>query len=167
MMKKMGLLAGVLSLTMVSNAAAAEEVPSRVGGHLGLAVPIVTIADPVRSIGADYTILGLVTGLNLKLNQRWSIDFETVAYSNFWGGGNISSIVIDPGVLYSFDFATVGLRTAVHVTQTQNWGLIPIIVKSFPLGELPIKAYIELDLPVFFNETGAALTVQPQGGIAF
>ncbi|RLB48785.1 MAG: hypothetical protein DRJ42_22480, partial [Deltaproteobacteria bacterium] len=52
----------------------AEESYPRVGGHLGMAVPLVTFADPVTGIGADYTRLGLVVGVNFALTERLSID---------------------------------------------------------------------------------------------
>ncbi len=159
-------------LIFPSFASAAEPSPApasypKVGGHVGLAIPIVTIADPVTAIGADFTKIGLAPGVTVHLNDRWAVDFEFVAYSNFWGTANISSLVVDPGLLYKADFATLGLRAAVHVAQTQNFGVIPIIVKGFPLGDGTVKAFVELDLPVFFNEAGASLTVQPQAGIAF
>ncbi len=164
-------LGGVL---VGGNALAAESAPPapkkdypRVGGHVGLAVPLVTIADPVTAIGADFTKIGLAPGVTVHLNERWSIDFEMVAYSDFWGSAAVSTLVIDPGVVYHFDWASVGLRTAVHVGQTQNWGFIPIILKGFPIGDGTTKFFVELDLPLFFNEAGAALTVQPQAGIAF
>lgn len=161
-------------LTLSSLAMATETSPPpaptaypKVGGHVGLAIPLVTIADPVTAIGADFTKIGLAPGVTVHLNDRWAVDFEFVAYSNFWGTANISSLVVDPGLLYKADFATLGLRAAVHVAQTQNFGVIPIIVKGFPLGDGTVQAFVELDLPVFFNEAGASLTVQPQAGIAF
>lgn len=165
----------VLGGVLVSGSAVAEQsAPSapakefpRVGGHVGLAIPLVTIADPVTAIGADYTLIGLAPGVTVHLSKRWSVDFEMVAYSNFWGSAAESSLVIDPGLVYHFDWASVGLRTAVHVGKTQNWGFIPIIVKGFPIGDGTTKVFVELDLPLFFNEAGAALTVQPQAGIAF
>ncbi|RLB52667.1 MAG: hypothetical protein DRJ42_14145, partial [Deltaproteobacteria bacterium] len=78
----------------------------------------------------------------------------------------ISNLVVDPGILYAFDFLTIGLRTAVHVVQPQNWGFIPIIVKAFPITDV-LKIYVEIDFPIFINEVGVAMTIQPQAGIAF
>lgn len=174
-------LLAALVLAASSTALAQDEAPApavttvdagdsdsypRLGGHLGLAVPLVTFADPVTGIGADYTRLGLVVGVNFAITERLSIDLEFVAYSDFWGATTISNLVVDPGVIYAFDFLSVGLRTAVHVVQPQNWGFIPIIVKAFPITDV-VKIYVELDFPIFINEQGIAMTIQPQAGIAF
>jgi hypothetical protein len=166
------LLIGSTSTAYAEEPAAPAPAPARpgyprVGGHVGLAIPLVVVADPVTGIGSDFTKIGLAPGVTVKLTDRWAIDFEMVAYSNFLGSANVSTLVIDPGLVYSFDFASVGLRSAVHVGQTQNWGFIPIINKGFPLGDGTVKAFVELDLPVFFNEAGASMTVQPQAGVAF
>ena len=153
-------------------AAPAARPSTTVGGHVGLAVPLVTFADPITGIGADYTLIGLAPGVTVKLDEHWSIDFEMVAYSDFWGSttdgtGSLSSLVVDPGVIYNWGFMATGLRTAVHVGKTQNWGFIPIINKGFPIGNSGLAAFVELDFPIFFNEAGASLTIQPQAGIAF
>lgn len=175
-MKKNTLLGIATASLLFAGQAAAQEAPApaaagggypRVGGHVGLAIPLVTIADPTTGIGADFTKIGLAPGVTVKLNDKWAIDFEMVAYSDFWGSGAPSTLVIDPGVIYNFGPFAAGLRTAVHVGQTQNWGFIPIILKAFPIGDGTVSAFVELDLPVFFNEAGASLTVQPQAGIAF
>ena len=52
------------------------------------------------------------------------------------------------------------------MVQPQNWGFIPIIVKAFPITDV-LKIYVEIDFPIFINEVGVAMTIQPQAGIAF
>ncbi len=164
--------AGLASAAEAPEAAPAQasEFP-RVGGHVGLALPLVTIDNPTTAIGADFFKLGLAPGITVKLDERWAIDFEFVAYSDFSDGppgGNLSSLVIDPGLIYNFGFALAGLRAAVHVGggNTQNFGVIPIILKTFPISK-KVSFFAELDLPVFFSNNGAALTVQPQFGVGF
>ncbi len=151
-----------------AQAATTESYP-KPGGHIGLALPLLTVGDEVQVIGRDYSTIGLAPGITVKLDPHWAVDFEFVAYSNFHKNGNFTSIVIDPGVVYNFGPLAAGLRAAMHVGggQTQNFGLIPIVVKAFPLGSGKVSAFVELDLPVFFNQDGAALTVQPQAGFAF
>lgn len=160
-------VAGAQTAPDAAPAAKPNEGYPRVGGHVGLAVPLVFFGKETTAIGADFTTIGLAPGVTVHLNERWSIDFEMVAYSNFWDSGNTSTLVIDPGVVYHFDEFSVGLRTAVHVGQGQNWGFIPIILKGFPIGDGTVKAFVELDLPVFINEAGVSLGLQPQAGIAF
>ena len=175
MKKLLSLSACLLSFFGVSPLWAADEAAepavaseNRVGGHIGMAVQIVTFANQTDVIGSDMLNMGIAPGITVKLDSRWAVDFEFVAYSNF-KNSSLTSIVIDPGVIYNFGPMAAGLRAAVHVGggQTQNFGLIPIALKSFPLGDSKLAAFIELDLPIFFNENGAALTIQPQLGIAF
>lgn len=170
----------VLFSTSLASAQEATDPPplpaqtgTTVGGHVGLAIPIVNFADPVTAIGADFFQIGLAPGITVKLDEKWAVDFEFVAYSDFSSStgdvGNFSSLVIDPGVIYNFGFASAGLRAAMRIggATTQNLGFIPIILKAFPLGSGKVSAFVELDLPVFFGHAGASLTVQPQFGVAF
>jgi len=157
----------VLAQETAAPAVAPEPDYPRVGGHFGLALPLVTIGKQTAAIGADYTLLGLAPGVTVKLSERWAIDFEMVAYSNFHDSTAVSSLVVDPGVIYNFGFAAAGLRTAVHVGKVTNWGFIPIILKAFKLGDGPVSIFVELDLPIFINDDGVALTIQPQAGVGF
>jgi hypothetical protein len=38
---------------------------------------------------------------------------------------------------------------------------------SHALGDGPVALFVELDLPIFIDDTGVTLTVQPQMGVAF
>lgn len=182
-MKKLlstGLALGLFSYVGLASAeeGAAEAAPApvssgypKVGGHVGMAIPLVTIGDPTTGIGADFFKLGLAPGITVKLDDRWAVDFEFVAYSNFQdsgGAGNFSSLVIDPGLIYNFGFALAGLRAAMHIGggNTQNFGVIPIILKTFPISK-KVSFFAELDLPLFFTNNGPELTVQPQLGVGF
>jgi hypothetical protein len=140
----------------------------KLGGHFNLAIPIVTFgtSSPTTVIGEDFGKLGLAPGVTVKLDEHWMVDFEFVAYSNF-KGSNLSEVVIDPGVLYNFGPLVAGLRTAVAVGggNTQNWGFIPIVVKTVPLGR--VSLLFELDFPIFIRETQTTFTLQPQIGTAF
>ena len=137
----------------------------RVGGHFNLAIPVVTFRpDTTKSIGNEYTKVGLAPGVTYKLDDAWGFDLEFVAYNNFKTGGT-SSLVVDPGVIYNFGAFTGGLRLAVDVLQNQNWGVIPIVVKTFPLGL--VSLLLELDVPVFVRANGTDVSIQPQIGVAF
>src|SRR5690242_20333471 len=53
----------------------------RLGGHVGLAVPIVKIATGGTTvIGADFLQLGIASGVTIKLDEHWAIDLEGVGY---------------------------------------------------------------------------------------
>jgi hypothetical protein len=146
-------------------AAPAPSYP-RVGGHVGVAIPLVTFADPITGIGADYAKIGLAPGITVKLSDRWAVDFEFVAYSNFFKGQPQTTFVVDPGLVYNFGPFAAGLRAAIIVNDRPNLGFIPIILKGFPISER-VNLFVELDLPVFFSDTGPALTIQPQAGVSF
>ena len=141
----------------------------RVGGHYNLAVPLVTYGpSSTKTIGDEYTKVGLAPGVTFKLDDRWGFDFEFVAYNNFMnkpGHKGLSSLVVDPGVIYNFGPFTGGLRLAVDVVQTQNWGAIPIVVKTIPLGL--VSLLLELDVPIFVRSNGTDVSIQPQIGVAF
>ena len=145
-----------------------------VGGHVNFALPLVEFrTGPGRSvlaIGRDFGTLGLAPGITVHLNHRWAVDFEFVAYSDW--KNDVTSVVFDPGVWYKFDKITLGLRTAVHIGQPPNWGLIPILIKGWPVGL--VNLFVEFDLPMFVTDRGReggvttfSLTFQPQFGVSF
>ncbi len=167
-----GLLMGAVAFTSASASAYSppnESPPDHpwVGGHVGLALPLVTFTtagtDAVQGIGADYAQLGLAPGITVHLDGRWAVDFEFVAYSDF--KNDITNIVIDPGLLYDFDVITLGFRVAINVTMPSNFGFIPIIVKGWDIGRANV--FVELDLPMFITSGEFALTIQPQLGVSF
>ncbi|WP_216618684.1 hypothetical protein, partial [Corallococcus carmarthensis] len=157
------------------------EAPSwpRVGGHWGLVVPLVSFTDEgTTGIFADFLNVGIAPGVTVKLNEKWSIDFEFIGFTRwtFENDGTpasaSTSIVVDPGVVYDFGPFSGGLRTAVEVGSgiPFNLGLVPIINKGFPINE-GLKWFVELDLPFFVTGVpgngGFSLTPLIQTGVAF
>jgi hypothetical protein len=152
-----------------------ENAP-RVGGHFGLAVPLITVANKTTNIGRDFVTMGLAPGVTVRITERLAIDYEMVAYTTIDRRGSITQLVIDPGVVYDLGPVVVGLRGAIRVTDRSNFGLIPIVNKGFKLGR--VAWFVELDLPIFFNEragdaptdpakTQTAFTAQLQTGFGF
>jgi hypothetical protein len=146
-------------------AEASTEAPAKarkLGGHLGLGVPIVTVGTLGTSvIGRDFGVTGITAGINLALTPKWSIDFEFIALGDFKpsivpGSPSTTLIVLDPGVVYNAGFLFVGIRAAMRVPSPlggAEFGLIPIIGKAFKINEY-VSYYIELDLPAFAHSTG-------------
>ncbi|MFO7566208.1 MAG: hypothetical protein R6X02_26415 [Enhygromyxa sp.] len=174
-----------IALFPLSEAAAEEpaeapaEAPAKarkLGGHLGLGVPFVTVGTPGTSvIGRDFGATGIVAGINLALTPKWSIDFEFIALgdfkpSNVPGTPSTTLIVLDPGVVYNAGFLFAGVRAAMRVPSPlggAEFGLIPIIGKAFKINEY-VAYYIELDLPVFAHSTGdVTFTTFFQTGFGF
>jgi hypothetical protein len=152
----------------------------RLGGHVGLAVPIVKIATSgVTAIGADFLQIGIAPGVTIKLDEHWAIDLETVGYTiwQFADGATparaSTALVVDPGVIYNCGAFATGLRTGVQIGEQVpfNLGLIPLVnFGLFPLGKL--KWFAELDLPFFvLGEPGSSATVsfapQIHTGVSF
>lgn len=151
----------------------------RVGGHLGLAIPVVKFeTEGTTAIGADFLQVGLAPGITVKLNERWAIDFETVAYTTWqFAQGETPArastvVVVDPGVIYNCGSFATGLRTAVQIGEQVpfNVGLIPLVNYGlFPLGKL--KWFVELDLPFFVlgrpGSTSVSFSPQIQTGVSF
>jgi len=171
----------------VHDASAADEIAPvaspetnapRVGGHLGLAVPLFTLSNQNTSIGKDFVTVGIAPGITVRLTEKLAIDYEFVAYTTVDRRGTLSQLVVDPGVVYDVGPFVVGLRAAVRVTDRANFGFIPIINKGFKIAS-NVAWFVELDLPVFFNEkypeppatgearTRTAFTAQLQTGIGF
>lgn len=160
---------------LASAPALADDSPRKVGGHLGLALPIASMSGGTAIVGRDFTSLGLSQGVTVHIDERWAVDYELVGYLSVQGTGNSTVLVVDPGVLYKMDGLITGLRAAMRIADQTNFGIVPIVVKPFDIGG--VAWFAELDLPVFLNETtdpvtGAtelqpALTVQLQTGIGF
>jgi hypothetical protein len=149
----------------------------KLGGHVGLGVPIVTLGTAGTSvIGRDFGVTGITAGINLALTPKWSIDFEFIALGDFKPSGipgtpvSTTVFVLDPGVVYNAGFLFAGVRAAMRVPSPlggAEFGVIPIIGKGFKINEY-VAYYIELDLPVFAHSTGdVTFTTFFQTGFGF
>jgi hypothetical protein len=169
------LICSIVMTAGFQSSARAEDEPApvtrSVGGHLGFALPVLTIASPENTvIGQDFVNVGITPGITVHLNEHWSIDFEFIAFNKWKGSTTATTFVVDPGVVYSFGSLAAGLRVATEVGAPRNIGIVPIIVKPFALGK-GISYFLELDLPVFMRDNGSemkpSLTVLFQSGIGF
>lgn len=138
-----------------------------------MAIPFMTATNnDFFGIGEDFVTLGMALGVNVQVAPAWSFDFEFVTYSRVDEEGVPVSLVVDPGVVYNWGPIATGLRVAMQLGggTAANFGLIPIINKTFDVGRF-VHPYIELDLPIFFADddvsAAVAFTVQVQGGFAF
>jgi hypothetical protein len=163
--------------TPAEKPAKAPAEPRKLGGHVGLGVPIVTLGTAGTSvIGRDFGVTGITAGINLALTPKWSIDFEFIALGDFKPstipGSPVSTtvFVLDPGVVYNAGFLFAGVRAAMRVPSPlggAEFGVIPIIGKAFKINEY-VAYYIELDLPVFAHSTGdVTFTTFFQTGFGF
>lgn len=158
---------------------AAAMMGPRVGGHVAAVIPFLSVTDEDTTvIFGDFFTVGLAPGITLHLNERWALDFEFIAFSRwqFEDDGTPASVstsfVLDPGVIYDFGAFKGGLRLAMQVGEGVpfNGGIVPIIIKGFPITE-HLKWFVELDLPFFVTgapgDAGISFSPQIQTGIAF
>lgn len=152
-------------------AASGKQYPA-VGGHLGLAVPIVTFQkhSAAQNIGSDFVKLGASFGTTIHLDEHWAIDFELIAYNDVKTTANGVGVLIDPGVVRKFENFNLGLRVATNVAVPANVALIPAIIVPFRISST-LAYYIEADVPVGVANVGGTalfnLTFQIQTGFAF
>ncbi|MCB9698809.1 MAG: hypothetical protein H6738_18655 [Alphaproteobacteria bacterium] len=134
------------------------------GGHLGIALPLVTVTDPVTVIGADFVNVGVTPGITVHLNEEWAVDFEFIAF-NHWGDDlGVTTFVVDPGVIRKFDGFVAGMRVATEVGAPTNLGLVPIVVKPFSIND-KVAYFVEMDVPIFVRDIGD--TMQPSVSLLF
>lgn len=157
---------------LVSSSLPSVTAGPRVGGHLGFALPLLTIADPVQGIGADFVKIGITPGVTFKLDDKWSIDFEFIAFNDLKDSGHVTTWIVDPGVIYAAGPVSAGLRIATEVAARTNIGLVPIVV--LPVVKIGDKFtyYVEGDLPMFLRDGAPdglkpSIGLQLQSGIAF
>jgi hypothetical protein len=159
----------ISSLASSAHAQAITPPPSPafdpVGGHLGIAIPIVTLASPRTTvIGSDFVTIGLVPGISVNLDEHWAIDFEFIALNELKQTPAATTFVVDPGVVRHFDALAVGLRVATQVGALTNVGLVPIVVIPFKLSR-QFSYFVEGDIPLFLRDDGTKL--QPSASFQF
>ncbi len=142
-------------------------------------MPFLTLGTPravsgrADFIGVDYVSLAIVGGINLRLDDHWSIDFEFIAVGDFLRaqyGVPATVFVLDPGVIYNWGPLWTGLRMAMRVGMPisgAEFGFVPIVGKAFKIHDL-FSYYVELDFPLFFHAPpGVSFTVFLQTGLGF
>lgn len=136
----------LVGLLWAGQAAAAE-----VGGHVGIAVPLLTLAEDPTFIGADFVTVGVTPGITVHLDDKWAVDFEFIAMNEWKNGGSTTTFVVDPGIVRKFKGWSGGLRVATQVGAPTNIGLVPIVVVPFKVSE-KVSYFLEADIPLFLRQ---------------
>jgi hypothetical protein len=151
----------------VAPASALAQAP-RVGGHVGVATPLVTFPSEgdTTDIGDQFTLV-MPIGVTVKLNERLAVDFETQVHNPVDPDGT-TALVVAPGLVYNFGAFAAGLRLASEIGADSNVGLIPIL----NTGVAPVGAgtwFVEAAFPAFIHSTEPdfTFTVVVHTGIAF
>jgi hypothetical protein len=139
-----------------------------VGGHVGIATPLVTVtSDDTTDIG-DVFSLFVPIGVTVKLSDRLAVDFEMIVQNQVDPRGN-SALVVDPGIIYNAGPVALGLRVASAIGAPANVGVIPLINR----GIAPVGGgtwFIEAAFPTFLHsdpDPDVTFDVVLHTGIAF
>lgn len=119
---------GAMLDATVAQAPVAPAPPTfpKVGGHVGVATPLLTVADETTSIADGFTMLNPI-GISVILSKRVVVDFETVVISPVDPAGS-PGFIVDPGVVLVWDGFATGLRVAWQIHPNRpTVGLIPLI----------------------------------------
>ena len=142
-----------------------ESFIDRLGGHIGVAVPLVSVADGDATTVAESTTIALPMGLTIqRAVGPLAFDMEVVpAVSE----GHEVDVVIHPGLIYPGRLAAVGMRAAFEV-DSNAYGFTALIARPIWIGE-SLNLFVELDVPVRFppGPVGSVVGVATHVGIGF
>jgi hypothetical protein len=155
---------GVITLCQVCHA---QEGPAstRLGGHVGVALPLVSVSSKTTTIADNVTILDPI-GVSVKMSPHLVIDFETVVSTPVKPAGGSTGLVVDPGVVYDWGAVATGLRAAWQIGQPANFGLIPLVNKGIvDLGRA--TWFVEAAFPTFYSDHRVTFNVVLHTGVGF
>lgn len=135
-----------------------------VGGHIGIATPLVTVASDTKTIGDQFTILNPI-GIGFHVSDDWIVDFEMVVANPINPSGT-TGLVVDPGIIHSFGRVAVGLRLAFQTNHDTNVGGIPLLnVGLVDLGGA--TWFVEAAFPTFYSDKKGEFNAVLHTGIGF
>jgi hypothetical protein len=143
-----------------------------VGGHIGVAFPLVTRAGGETTTLGDSFTTAVPMGVTIKrAGSRLAIDFEIVPVVK--NNPRKVDLTIHPGAIWDLRRGyAAGIRAAFDVNQS-SWGFTPLLAKGFSIAQdSPTKFFVEFDLPVRFQKptpgkTVTAVTFAVHTGISF
>jgi hypothetical protein len=110
------------------DAAAAHPQPAgdRIGGHLGVAFPLLMAEHPTKNIGDQFNVAAPI-GVTVKVADALAVDFEVVVATHIHQHSAPTGLTIDPGVVYNWGPVATGLRVKFDINSPPNIGVIPLI----------------------------------------
>jgi hypothetical protein len=135
-----------------------------VGGHIGVATPLVTIAGETTTIADQFTLLNPI-GIGFKVSENLIVDFEVVVATAVDPGG-LTGLVVDPGLIYSWGQVAAGVRLAWQINADSNFGLIPLV--NYGLVDFGGAGwFVEAAFPTFYQNEDIAFNIVLHTGVGF
>jgi hypothetical protein len=145
--------------------AAPPPAPRNIGGHIGVATPLVTVSDSTTTIGDSVTVVDPI-GVTVKVSPRVAVDFEVVVSTPLRPKGGTTALIVDPGVILDLGPVATGLRVAWQIGEKGNIGLIPLVNRALVhMG--PSTWFVEAAFPTFYMDSKVALNVVLHTGVGF
>jgi hypothetical protein len=139
--------AAILGIGITVCAASANA--SEVGGHVGVAMPIVDVNHlEARVVGKGFLDVAAPIGVTVKLTDHVAFDFETIVVSHLRPQTGTTGLVVDPGLVVDLGPFAVGGRVAFQIGQSSNIGFIALVHKGFPIGG-SAAVFLEAAFPTF------------------
>jgi len=153
-LRRSSVLPLVFALTLLCGiftvAGAQEPPPPRVGGHVGIAFPIVTRSNGQTTTISEDFIVGFPVGIVIRNSSPVAFDFEFVPTINNSPRQDVT-LTVHPGVVYSFKKNyLVGVRAAFDIG-ADTYGFTPIAQRSWKIKG-NTKYFVEADFPVRFRQ---------------
>ena len=142
-----GLVLGLLLAAGVSTAGA----QNRLGGHVGVALPFLTVTDGRTTTLADDAVVVFPMGIEVHRSNRFTFSLELAPIVQ--NAPQHIDLLVHPGAIWNVGGGyAVGSRVA-FVVGTSTWGFTPLFNKA--LSRLPGGATLfgELDVPIRFSRT--------------
>jgi hypothetical protein len=139
--------------------------PKNIGGHIGVATPLVTISDSTTTIGDNVTVVDPI-GVTVKVADRVAVDFEVVVATPLRPKGGTTSLTIDPGVIFDLGVVATGMRVAWQINDKANIGLIPLVNRGL-IHMGPSTWFVEAAFPTFYMNDKVAFNVVLHTGVGF
>src|SRR6266700_3455065 len=143
-------VSGMLLLVFALVAPAGAQ--TRVGGHIGFVLPLVTRSGGQTTNLGDGFSIGFPMGITVKGSGRMAFDLELVPSVN--NTPRAVALTVHPGLVWGVGHSfAVGGRAAFDVNSSQL-GFTPLVNKSWPIKRESsfFKAYFaEAVLPIRFN----------------
>jgi hypothetical protein len=153
-----GLVAAIAPATAHADDAAAPAAANPhpgIGGHVGIALPLVFLnSDNSQSIG-DKVVLAFPIGIGFKITDKAAIDFETIVGNQVHPRGGVG-FTVDPGIIYDTGPFLIGGRLGFDVGAPTNFKLIPLIHKAIANIGAGANWFVEGAFPVTFTFTSNA-----------